>query len=195
MEELSEFEEWEDSNLLTDEDENKGFDGKRLRIYFFSFLLVGLFGVLSWLNFSKLESQYLNNMSYVSDGLKDKSQQQVDRLRNDYKKIKHLLEQKLAHAMGEIEELSKKEQKPVKRFLRRKKKVAKIKPVNQKAINLKPMILLTEKEKEAILKEIEILKLESRLDPFAARKDLINLKADLNDKDLVKVINNVLRQI
>ncbi|TNF26959.1 MAG: hypothetical protein EP319_12690 [Deltaproteobacteria bacterium] len=191
----NEFEEWEAENLLED-NAVEGDKGKRLRIYFFSFGLVMLFGFLSWFNFSKLENKYLTNLSFISDGLRGKSDQQIDQLKSDYAKLKKIFEQRLNQAMNEIDQLSK--NNTLKKSKRRsipKKKVAKIQPVMKKAELQKPLILLSESDKEAILKEVEILKLESRLDPFSAREDLINLKTDLNDKDLIKVIDNVLRQI
>lgn len=192
---LDEFEEWEEENLL-EEESSPGYDGKRLRIYLFSFLLVTFFGLFSWFNFSKLENKYLSSMNFITDGLKGRSAEQVDLLKKDYQKLKLMFEQRLAHALGEIEELNKKNQKKtVKRRIRPRKKVAKVAPVMKKAELHKPLILLSENDKETILKEVEILKLESRLDPFSAREDLINLKSDLNDKDLIKVIDNVLRQI
>ena len=191
----SELEDWENEHLLVEE-VDPGDKSKRLKIYFFSLFLVSLFGVFSWFNFSKLENKYLSSLSFISDGLRGKSDQQVDRLKSDYARLKVLFEQRLNQAMREIDELSKKKEvlRP-KRRIRPKKKVANIKPVMKKVELQKPLILLTESDKEAILKEVEILKLESRLDPFSAREDLINLKTDLNDKDLIKVIDNVLRQI
>ncbi|MCO4793729.1 MAG: hypothetical protein KC493_08460 [Bacteriovoracaceae bacterium] len=190
---VDELKEWE--NLYSDLNYGKlkGHNGKRLKRCFFILSLVALFGSFIWFFLSSLESIYFNSMSFISEGLKKSREQHINWLQKDKRKLIQTFDHRPSQPMGEIEKLNEKKTTKVKH--RRKKRFAEISPVIKKAHVHKPGLLLNKSEKETILNEIEILILEARLDPFSARKDLINLKVDLKDKDLKEVIDNVLRQI
>ncbi|MEK6624056.1 MAG: hypothetical protein AABY86_03750 [Bdellovibrionota bacterium] len=67
--------------------------------------------------------------------------------------------------------------------------------VKTESFTKKPVMAIGQKDREHVLKEIEMLKLEYRLDPYNVRKSLQEMRDSLSDKSLRRKIDQVLQRL
>ncbi|HAZ11376.1 MAG: hypothetical protein A2X86_20145 [Bdellovibrionales bacterium GWA2_49_15] len=92
----------------------------------------------------------------------------------------------------EISIIKKKRKLPVKTAER---KIAPPDIVHVAKDRTKPSMIIGQKDREHVLKEIEMLKLEYRLDPYHVRKSLQEMRDSISDRSLRRKIDTVLQQL
>ncbi|MCO4792366.1 MAG: hypothetical protein KC493_01545 [Bacteriovoracaceae bacterium] len=160
--------------------------GKIFRLSLFAALITGIVIVPKALEvFKRVEMKRMTALNNYKNKLDFETQKKLKKMKYEYNHLENNVRNKLIEVL-----------KPKRVSVKKKKTAVKIeaKELVKKKVE-KPKIELRKEDKVAIMKEIEILSLEARLDPDASRSALLNLKQTVTDTEINQVIDQTLKGI